>query len=80
MEKQSQYQEIAETRKNFYLEKDDKGNWISEKIYSTICFACQNILMLYKYKNMDLIIHNSSKADNILVLGVSLDLESFNER
>jgi hypothetical protein len=67
-------EELAGTRNNFYLEKQN-GKW-KVKPSSTVYYACQNIMMMYGYENMDLICYSEHNKD-LLIVGVELDKQDF---
>lgn len=67
-------EELAATRSKFYLEKQE-GKW-KVKPFTPVYYACQNIMMLYGFKNMDLLCYSEHNKD-LLIVGVELDKEDY---
>lgn len=59
-------EEIAETRDNFYLEKDSDGQWRLKKD-ATLMYACQNVLACLGMISLDLVLYNERNADVLVV-------------
>ena len=68
-------QEIVQNRDNSYIKMDEDGNW-RVKEGSSVWYACQNILALYKFTFMNLIVYNPRNMD-FLVIDVQFVKDSY---
>jgi hypothetical protein len=70
--------DIAASRESFYATKTASGDWVL-KNDTPIYYICQNVLKLFGYERLDLVVYNA-RNDDILVVPVHFEQREFFER